>query len=154
MAKWSAVPARPPRTSLSHDRWAKQFSGIVDQAPTLIGAAHVFFEWRMTPIRVPWAEPLVEIGGLGIHLRFSRPADNNVAEQRHLASGMEHVVRSLPANRRVNPVPRRRSHEDIEASTAVVLLLKRRRLDFDVAEGSDPVASECGHVCPRLDGSH
>ncbi|WP_093893453.1 IclR family transcriptional regulator C-terminal domain-containing protein [Streptomyces sp. Ncost-T10-10d] len=49
----------------------------------------------MTPIRVPWAEPLVEIGGLGIHLRFSRPADNDVAEQRHPASGMEHVVRSL-----------------------------------------------------------
>jgi hypothetical protein len=73
----------------------------------------------MTPIRVPWAEPFVEIGGLGIHLRFSRPADNDVAKQRHPASGMEHVVRSLPANRRVNPVPRRRSHEDIEASTAV-----------------------------------
>jgi len=51
-------------------------------------------------------------------------------------------------------VPRRRGHEDIEASAAVIPLLKRRRLDFDVAEGGDPLASECGHFHARLDGGH
>jgi hypothetical protein len=108
----------------------------------------------MTPAGVPGGKPLVEVGGLGVHLRLSRPTDNNVAEQRHPTSGTEHVVCSLPANRRIDPVPRRRSHEDIEARAVVVPLLKPRRLDFDVAEGSEPSASERGHSRARLEGGH
>jgi hypothetical protein len=96
----------------------------------------------------------MQIGGFGVHLRLSGPADNDVAEQRHPASGTEQVVRSRPANRRVDPVPRRRGHQDIEASTAVVPLLEARRLDGDVAEGGGPLAGECGHVRTRLDGRH
>jgi hypothetical protein len=96
----------------------------------------------------------VDIGGLGVYLRLSRPTDNNVAEQRHPASGTKHVVRSLPADRRVDPMPRRGGHEGIEVSAAVVPLLERRRLDFDVVEGGDPPASEYGHLCAWLDGGH
>jgi hypothetical protein len=51
-------------------------------------------------------------------------------------------------------MPRRRGHEDIEACTAVVPLLKRRRFDGDVAEGGELLASECGHFRARLDGGH
>jgi hypothetical protein len=50
-------------------------------------------------------------------------------------------MRSPPANRRVDPVPRRRSHEDIEASTAVVPLLERRRLDVDVSTSTSRKAA-------------
>ncbi|MFE9371054.1 hypothetical protein ACFYM2_14970 [Streptomyces sp. NPDC006711] len=111
----------------THDRRAEQFAGIVDKAPAFVSGAHVFFEWRMTPVRVPGTEPLMEIGGLGIHLRLSRFSDDDVAEQRHPPSGTEHVVRSLPAD---------------------------RRLDFHGAKGGHPVASECGHGRAGLDGSH
>jgi hypothetical protein len=66
---------------------------------------------------------------------------------------MEHVMRSAPANGRVDPVPRRRGHEDIEAPSAVMPLLERRILDLDVAEGGKPLASEraripCLEFCP------
>jgi hypothetical protein len=37
-------------------------------------------------------------------------------------------------------VPRRRGHENIEAAAAVVPFLEPRRLDFDVAEGGEPLA--------------
>jgi hypothetical protein len=93
-------------------------------------------------------EPLVQISGLGVHPRLSRPAYNDIAEQRHPTSGTEHVVRSPPADRRVDPVPRRRRDEDIEASTTVVPLLERRRLDVDVGEAADSMAGECGHLRP------
>jgi len=129
-------------------------AGVGDQFPTLVGGAHVVLQGRMTPTGVPGGEPLVQIGRLGVHLRLSRPADNDVAEQSHPACGTEHLVRSLPGNRRVDPMPRRCSHEDIEASTAVVPLLERRRLDVDVAEGGEPLASERGHFRARLDGGH
>jgi hypothetical protein len=60
----------------------------------------------------------MQIGGLGVHLRLTQRADNNVAEQRHPSPGLEHIMRSAPADRRVDPVPRRRGHEDIEAPAA------------------------------------
>lgn len=69
---------------------------------------------------------LVEIGGLGVYLRLARPADHDVAEQCHPSSRTEHVVRALPADRRIDPMPRHRSHQDIEVPTAVVPLLERR----------------------------
>jgi hypothetical protein len=117
-------------------------------------SVHVVLKWGMTPAGVPRGEPLVQIGGLGVHLRLSRPAYNDIAEQRHPTSGTEHVVRSPPADRRVDPVPRRRRDEDIEASTTVVPLLERRRLDVDVGEAADSMAGECGHLRARLDGGH
>src|SRR6266581_1318429 len=100
----------------------------------------------MTPAGVAGGKPLVQIGGLGVHLRLTRPADNNVAEQRHPSPAMEHVMRSAPADGRVDPVPRRRGYQDIKAPSAIVPLLERRILDPDVAEGGEPLASERGHA--------
>jgi hypothetical protein len=54
---------------------------------------------------------------------------------------MEHVMRPAPAGGRVDPVPRRRGHQDIEAPAAVVLLLERRRPGLDVAERGEPLAA-------------
>ncbi|GHJ26870.1 hypothetical protein TPA0910_13030 [Streptomyces hygroscopicus subsp. sporocinereus] len=102
-----AVPVEPLNGWIpSHGRRAEQFSGIVDQAPTLVGGAHLVLQRWMTPAGVPGAEPLVQIGALCVHLRLSRPADNDMAEQRHPTTGRKYVVRSLPADRRVDPVPR------------------------------------------------
>ena len=108
----------------------------------------------MTPVGVAGREALVEVGGLGVHLGLARPADDDVAEQRHPPAGAQHVVRSPPADRRVDPVPRRRGHEDVEAPAAVVPLLERRRLDLDVREAGEPPAGERGHAGARLDGGH
>jgi len=63
-------------------------------------------------------------------------------------------MRPAPANGRVDPMPRRRGHEDIEAPPAVVPLLERRILDRDVAEGGEPLASERGQARTALDGGH
>jgi hypothetical protein len=60
--------------------------------------------------------------------------------------------RTLPPDRRVDPVPRRCSNEHIEAAAAVVPVLERRGLDIDVAEACDPLASGRGHGHARLDG--
>ena len=81
----------------------------------------------MTPAGVAGGESLVEIGSLGVHFRLTLPADDNVAKQRHPSPRMEHVMRSAPANGRVDPVPRRRGHQDIEAPSAVVPLNTRLR---------------------------
>jgi hypothetical protein len=59
-----------------------------------------------------------------------------------------------PANGRVDPVPRRCGHEDIEAAPAVVPFLEHRILDFNVAEGGEPLASERGHARAGLDGGY
>src|SRR5215216_5607882 len=124
-----ALPVEPLNGRVpAYDRGAEQPAGIIDQSPTLVGRVHVVLKWRMSPAGVPGREPLVQIGGLGVHLRLSRPADNDVTEQRHPTCWTEHVVRSPPANRGVDPVPRRRRDEDIEAPTTVVPLLERRRL--------------------------
>lgn len=96
----------------------------------------------------------MEFGGLRVHLEVSRPADDDVADQRHPSSGMEHLARSSPADRRVDPVPGRRSYEDIEPPTAVVPLFERRRLDLDVRECVEPLAGERGHAITGLDGNH
>src|SRR5258708_26152094 len=108
-----------------HDRRAEQAPGVFDQSPALIRHPHLVLERRMTPIGVAGGKSLVEIGGLGVHLRLTRPANNNVAEQRHPTSGMENVMRSAPANGPVDPVPRPCGPEDIEPPSPLVPLLER-----------------------------
>ncbi|WP_274917927.1 hypothetical protein [Streptomyces sp. WZ-12] len=73
---------------------------------TDVGVGHVALQRRITPTRVPGAEALVEICGLGVYLWLSLSADDDVAEQPYPPSGTEHVVRAQPAGRRVDPVPR------------------------------------------------
>jgi hypothetical protein len=63
-------------------------------------------------------------------------------------------MRPAPANGRVNPGPRRRGHEDIEAPSAVIPLLERRILDQDVADGGEPLTRERGHARAQLDAGH
>src|SRR5207248_1954101 len=86
-----AFPVEPLNGRVpAHDRRAEQAAGIVNQSPTLAGGAHLVLEWRMIPAGIPGGEPLVEIGGPGVHLRLSRPAYDDVAEQRHPASGTQY----------------------------------------------------------------
>ena len=59
----------------------------------------------MAPAWVAGGKALVQVGSLGVHLRLTWAADDNVADQRHPASGVEHVMRSAPADGGVNPVP-------------------------------------------------
>ena len=108
----------------------------------------------MTPAGVAGGKPLMEISGFGVNLRLTRPADNNVAEQRHPSPGMEHLMRPAPADGRVDPVPRRCGDQDIEAPSAVVPLLERRILDPGVGESGEPLASDRGHARAGLDGGH
>jgi hypothetical protein len=96
----------------------------------------------------------VQVGGLGVHLRLPLPANDDVAEQGDPPSRSEHGVRPPPADGRIDPVPRRRRHERVEAPAAVVPLLERGFLDADVAEGLDPATGERGHPRTRLDGRH
>ena len=63
-------------------------------------------------------------------------------------------MRPLPADRWVDPVPRRGSHQDVESPTAVVPLLERRRFDLHVQEGREPLAGKGGHARAGFDGGH
>src|SRR6266700_2761183 len=150
-----AVPIEPLNSRVpAHDRRAEQAAGVFDQSPAFACHPHLVLERRMTPAGVAGGKSLMQIGGLGVYLRLTRPADNNVAEQRHPSPGMEQVMRPAPANGRVDPVPRRRGHQDIEAPSAAVPLLERRILDLDVAEGGEPLASQRGHARAGLDGGY
>ena len=111
-------------------------------------------EWRVSPVRVSRREVLVEIGGLRVHLGFTRPPNDDVAEHRHPSSWTQSTVRSAPAVGRIDPMPRRRGDLDIEAAIKVVPRFERRILELDVGEGRQPLAGDLDQARAWLDRGH
>ena len=68
--------------------------------------------------------------------------DDDVAEQRDPPAGSEDVVRTAPADRRIDPVPRRRRDQQVEAAAAIVPPLERRLLDGDAGRTGEPLAGD------------
>jgi hypothetical protein len=66
----------------------------------------------------------------------------DVTDRRHPAAGTQYVTSSRPTGSRLDPVPRRRRDQDVEAPPAVVPFFERRLLDGDVAKGRKPAPSQ------------
>ena len=150
-----AVPVEPLNGRVpAHDRATEWAAGIVDQSPTLVGAAHVVLEWRMTPVGVAGENRSCRSAVSAYTSRSPGRRTTTLPSSAIQPPGRSTSCARPPADRRVDPVPRRRGREHVEASTRVVPLLERRRLNVDVAEGSEPLASKRGHARAGLDRGH
>lgn len=92
----------------------------------------------------------MQVGGLGIYLGLSGPTDHDVANEGHPSAGPKDAMSAWPADRGIDPVPRFRGNEEVEAPTLVVPLLEGRRLDLDVLEAFHSLAGEGGHAFAGL----
>src|SRR3954447_25750214 len=97
---------------------------------------------------------LVEVGRLGVHLHVFGPAYDDVADERHPPTTLEHVMGSPPSNRRGDPMPRGGGQEQVKATTAVIPLLERRLLDLNAAHGLEATARDFHHPRTWLNCRH
>src|SRR4029079_7511127 len=85
------VPVAPLQRRIPpHGRRTEQAARIDARSPPLIGRAHLALVGRMTPVGVAGRELFVEVSRLGVPLRLTMPAHDDVAEQGHPTMGMEH----------------------------------------------------------------
>lgn len=94
----------------------------------------------------------MQVRGLGVHLWLARPAHHHGADQCHPPVGAKDTMSTRPSDRRIDPVPRRCSDQQVEAAPAVVPVLEPRCLDLDVLEPAHPIPGDRGQCGTRLDG--